>query len=336
MKLWWFRFPWRHLTEYPGRTFLSILGIALGTAVFLSISLAATSALKSFQDGVRAVAGKAEWRLRSPGAPLDEHLFLTVRRHPEVKAAAPVVESVLELNNQARQPVLLLGIDPFSEASFRTFNILPQKTPGPHVLEALLTNSRGVLMSDRLAERLKLHPGDSFGIVVGSRRETLEVVGLFTSPRGLYPLEGAVILMDIAHAQELLDRVGRLDYIDLVGTHAGVPLDKALEKDLPPGTEVIRPGSQGRQMEGLVASYRLNLSVLSAIALFVGMFLIYQSVTLSVVRRRREIGLLRTLGMTSRQVLLLFLTEGAASGAVGGLLGLWGLWPRPCPPSTPR
>jgi putative ABC transport system permease protein len=75
-------------------------------------------------------------------------------------------------------------------------------------------------------------------------------------------------------------------------------------------------------MEGLVASYRLNLSVLSAIALFVGMFLIYQSVTLSVVRRRREIGLLRTLGMTPRQVLWLFLAEGAVSGAIGGLVGL--------------
>ena len=71
-----------------------------------------------------------------------------------------------------------------------------------------------------------------------------------------------------------------------------------------------------------MASYRLNLAVLSAIALFVGMFLIYQSVTLSVVRRRREIGLLRTLGMTPAQVLLLFLAEGLASGLVGGLLGL--------------
>ncbi len=71
-----------------------------------------------------------------------------------------------------------------------------------------------------------------------------------------------------------------------------------------------------------MASYRLNLAVLSAIALFVGMFLIYQSVTLSVVRRRREIGLLRTLGMTPGQVLLLFLAEGAVSGLVGGALGL--------------
>ncbi|MEJ2224189.1 MAG: ABC transporter permease [Syntrophobacterales bacterium] len=322
MKLWWFRFPWRHLTEYPGRTSLSILGIALGTAVFLSISLAATSALKSFRDGVQAVAGKAEWRVQSPGAPLPEEIFLKVRRHPKVKAAAPVVESVLELNNQQRQPVLLLGIDPFSEASFRAFKVLPDKTPGPGVLESLLTQPQSVLVSDRLAKRLKLKPGDPLPVVVGSQRKTLKVVGLFSSPHGLYPLEGSVLLMDIAHAQELLDRVGRLDYIDLLGNPAGSRLDEALQGNLPPGAEVVRPGAQGRQMEGLVASYRLNLSVLSAIALFVGMFLIYQSVTLSVVRRRREIGLLRTLGMTPRQVLWLFLGEGAVSGAIGGLVGL--------------
>jgi putative ABC transport system permease protein len=322
VKLWWFRFPWRHLTEYPGRTLLSILGIALGTAVYLSISLAATSALKSFQDGVSAVSGKAEWRLQSPGAPLPEELFLTVRQRPEVKAAAPVVESVLELAGHHQQPVLLLGIDPFSEASFRAFEVLPAKAPGPDVMEAFLTRPRGVLVSDRLAASLNLRPGDSLAVVAGSRRATLEVVGLFTAPRGLYPLEGSVVLMDIAHAQELLGRVGRLDYIDLVGSHPGPPLDAALHGALPPGAEVVRPGAQGRQMEGLVASYRLNLAVLSAIALFVGMFLIYQSVTLSVVRRRREIGLLRTLGMTPRQVLALFLAEGAVSGAVGGLAGL--------------
>src|SRR4030043_3611 len=91
-----FRISLSHLTEYPGRTLLGILGIALGTAVYLSISLAAASALKSFQAGVTAVAGKAQWRLQSPGAPLNESLFAQVRRLPEVKAAAPVVESVLE------------------------------------------------------------------------------------------------------------------------------------------------------------------------------------------------------------------------------------------------
>src|SRR4030043_419887 len=88
-----FRISLSHLTEYPGRNLLGILGIALGTAVYLSISLAAASALKSFQA---AVAGKAQWRLQTPGAPLNESLFAQVRRLPEIKAAAPVVESVLE------------------------------------------------------------------------------------------------------------------------------------------------------------------------------------------------------------------------------------------------
>jgi putative ABC transport system permease protein len=321
MRPWLFRLSFSHLLEFPGRTLLGVLGIALGTAVYLSISLAAASALRSFQDGVLAVAGKAEWRLTSPGAPISESLFLKVRRLPEVKAAAPVVESVLELAGPHRGPVLLLGIDPFSEGPFRSYEFFGDSEPDSRVLTDFLTQPGGVLVSDRLADRLNLKKGDVLPVAVGSRKQQLKVVGVFRSERGLYPLEGAVLLMDIAWAQELLGRVGQLDYIDVIGSDSpGLP-DK-LKAVLPAGVEVSWPGAQARQMEGLVSSYRLNLSVLSAIALFVGMFLIYQSVTLSVVRRRREIGLLRTLGMSKGQVLALFLAEGAVSGMAGGLLGL--------------
>ncbi|MBW1992118.1 MAG: hypothetical protein JRI59_08395, partial [Deltaproteobacteria bacterium] len=80
MKPWLFRLSLKHLLEFPGRSSLGILGIALGTAVYLSISLAAASALQSFSNGVLAVAGRAQWRLSSPGAPLNESLFLKVRR----------------------------------------------------------------------------------------------------------------------------------------------------------------------------------------------------------------------------------------------------------------
>ncbi|OGP69621.1 MAG: hypothetical protein A2Y80_10015 [Deltaproteobacteria bacterium RBG_13_58_19] len=310
------------MTEYPGRTALGLLGIALGTAVYLSISLAAASALKSFQNGVQAVAGKAEWRLQSPGAPLDESLFIKVRRLPEVKAVAPVVESVLELAPPRQGPVLLLGIDPFSEIPFRSYEFSREQGLEADAWKEFLTQPQSVLVSRPLAARLGLKTGDPLPVMVGPARQNLKVVGIFRSPQGLYPLEGAVLLMDLAGAQELLDRAGQLDYLDLMGTGSDTEMAAKLRGELPPGVELMRPGAQGRQMEGLVASYRLNLSVLSAIALFVGMFLIYQSVTLSVVRRRREIGLLRTLGMTPGQVLLLFLAEGIVSGALGGFLGL--------------
>jgi len=322
MKPWLFRISLSHLRQYPGRTALGILGIALGTAVYLSISLAAASALKSFQAGVTSLAGRAQWRLQNPGAPLSEAIFAQVRRLREVKAAAPVVESVLELGGPHQGPVLLLGLDPFSERHFRQYTFVAGGGITQSAWIDFLTRPDTVLVSDRLAARLGLQPGDSLSVMVGPRRRQLKVAGIFRSENGLYPLDGAVLLMDLSAAQELLDRVGQLDYIDLIGAGDPAQVVARLESLLPPGVEVARPGSPARQMAGLVAAYRLNLAVLSAIALFVGMFLIYQSVTLSVVRRRREIGLLRTLGMTPRQVLALFLAEGLASGAVGGLVGL--------------
>jgi putative ABC transport system permease protein len=269
------------------------------------------------------VAGKAQWRVQSLGAPLDETLYARVRREPAVKAAAPVVESVLELTGPDQGPVLLLGIDPFSERAFRDYEFSGGGALSDATWIEFLTRPDAVLLSRPLAQRLKLKAGGALTVMVGAKPRRLRVAGVFESRGGLYPLDGWVMLMDLGGAQELLDRVGKVDYVDLMaaGDEAGLP--RALEKVLPPGVELVRPATQGSRTQGLVASYRLNLAVLSAIALFVGMFLIYQSVTLSVVRRRREIGLLRTLGMTPGQVLALFLAEGAASGLLGGLLGLF-------------
>ena len=326
MTPWLFRLPLRHLRQYPGRTFLGILGIALGTAVYLSISLAAASAIESFQAGVTAVAGKAQWRVQSPGAPLNENLFARLSLLPGVKAAAPVVQSVLTLRGPHRGPVLLLGIDPFSEKDFRDYELsqdggLPGRLSRKDWVE-FLTSPDAVLVSQPLASRLGLRVGDHLPVLVGPARKSLTVRGIFRSQSGLYPLDGAVLLMDVAAAQELLDRVGLLDYIDLLTTGTEARLPGWLEKELPAGVEAVRPGVLESRTQGLMAAYRLNLEILSAIALFVGMFLIYQSVTLSVVRRRREIGLLRTLGATPGQVLRLFLAEGLVSGLAGGALGL--------------
>jgi len=321
MRLWLFRLPLKHLKEFPGRTLLGIFGIALGTAVYLGISLAGASALESFRRSVAAVSGKAQWRLSRPGATLPEELYLQVRRLPEVRAAAPVVESVLDLEGPDGGPVLLLGVDPFAEAAFREYEL--EGEAGAAAWEEFLSRPATCLVAEPLARRRGLRSGGTLKVIAGSREQELTVVGLFRSPGGLYPLEGAVILMDVAWAQELLGRAGQLDYIDLIGRRPGEETAATLRKVLPPGVEVSWPGAQTRQMEGLVASYRLNLQVLSAIALFVGMFLIYQSVTLSVVRRRREIGLLRTLGLGAREVLVLFLAEGAITGLAGGLAGLF-------------
>ncbi|HZE21229.1 MAG TPA: ABC transporter permease, partial [Desulfobaccales bacterium] len=203
MKPWLFRISLSHLAQYPGRTLLGILGIALGTAVYLSISLAAASALQSFKSGVSAVSGKAEWRIQTAGVPLDESLFVKVRHLAAVKAAAPAVESVLEFTGSHQGPVLLLGIDPFSERPFRDYEFSQQTGLNAQTWTEFFTRPDAVLASQRLASRLGLKVGESLPVMVGPRRQALRVVGIFTSRNGLYPFDGAVLLMDIGPAQEL-------------------------------------------------------------------------------------------------------------------------------------
>jgi len=156
MKPWLFRISLSHLAQYPGRTILGILGIAMGTAVYLSISLAAASALQSFQNGITAVTGKAQWRIQAPGAVLNESLFVKVRGLPEVQAAAPAVESVLELSGPRQGPVLLLGIDPFSERGFRDYEFSQADSLSDAAWSDFFTRPDAVLVSQPLASRLDL------------------------------------------------------------------------------------------------------------------------------------------------------------------------------------
>jgi putative ABC transport system permease protein len=85
---------------------------------------------------------------------------------------------------------------------------------------------------------------------------------------------------------------------------------------------VDRPESRTRQVEGMVEAFSLNLTALSFIALFVAVFLVLNAVGLSVLRWRRDLGILRALGVSRRELLLLFTGEGALLGALGGALGV--------------
>src|SRR5919204_372386 len=91
---------------------------------------------------------------------------------------------------------------------------------------------------------------------------------------------------------------------------------------LPPGAQLTRPALRTQAIEQMTAAFELNLSALSLLALIVGMFLIYNTITFSVVQRRSLIGTLRCLGVTRGQVFALVLAEALVVGLVGALLGL--------------
>jgi putative ABC transport system permease protein len=131
-------------------------------------------------------------------------------------------------------------------------------------------------------------------------------------------------MMDIAAAQLAFNRLGRIDRIDLLLKDRGAidAVEQTIAKRLPEGLRVQRPARRASQVEKMLEAFHFNLTALSYIALLVGLFLIYNTVSISVITRREEIGCLRALGATRRKILFLFLSEAAALAVAGCALGL--------------
>ena len=131
-------------------------------------------------------------------------------------------------------------------------------------------------------------------------------------------------VMDIANVQENFLHVGKLSRISALlrpGADFTAVADR-LRQELPPGTVVQAPDRRNRQITRMLGAFQLNLTALSLVSLLVGMFLIYNTVSASVVRRRNEIGVLRALGLSRWQVQGLFLGEALVLGVAGAALGI--------------
>lgn len=160
-------------------------------------------------------------------------------------------------------------------------------------------------------------------LALGSRVLTVKIGGVVQATSGFESVWERMVIMDIAAAQEWFESVGRLDRIDVVtNPHADVrAVQRQLESQLPYGTIVRRPVQRGEQVEAMVAAFRINLLMLSAVGLLVGGFLVYNTLSFSVAQRRRDIGILRAIGLSTRGVAAVFLCEGLGYGVIGGATG---------------
>ncbi len=343
----------RHLLREWPRALLTIGGVTLGVAVFVSVRLANHSALASFSQTVDAVTGKANLEISGDAAGFDERLFLVARATPGVRAAAPLVEVYAlakagppadravfagALGTRARGPyretVLVLGIDVFSEGPFALYPAEGASAAGPggsagHAARAregalaLLERPFGAAVTASFARGHGLRLGDSLTVLASGRPVSLTVRWSIASPELEQAFAGNVVLVDIATAQDVFGREGQLDRVDLIVDPARrEEVVAALTRRLPPGLEVGPTATRTAQVESMVRAFALNLTALSFIALFVASFLIFNAVSMAVLRRRGEIGLLRALGVTRAQAGGLLLGEGLIYGLAGGLLGL--------------
>ncbi|MFQ5960298.1 MAG: FtsX-like permease family protein [Candidatus Methylomirabilales bacterium] len=311
----------RGLQQFPLRATLTVFGIAIGVAAFVAIQLANHSILDSFHRTINAVAGRSTLVVTAGEPGFDEIFLLKVQAAQGVEYAAPLITSIAPVEGRRGEVLLVLGVDLLAEEAFREYRLTGE---GDAVDLKMLLQPETIFLSRSFAAAHRLTVGETITLLTGSRRRTFIIRGLL-EPRGpARALEGHLALMDIATAQAAFDKVGRLDRIDIVlRDGAGIDATAAeLKEVLPEHLKVRRPEQRNRQVEKMLAAFRLNLNALSAIALVVAAFLIYNTLSLSVIHRRQQIGILRSLGVSTGEVVTLFVGEALVLGGVGSLLGL--------------
>jgi putative ABC transport system permease protein len=295
-----------------------ILGVAIGAAVFTSVRLAMHASLSSFSRSVDAVAGAADRVVIRPGGFVPEEWVARLLAHDAV-AAAPFLSAYVQDEAERVSPFLLMGIDPFLDASFRTWSRGGDARAGWD----LVTRPRTLLVTEKLARLLDRSVGEEIRLRHPRGAAVFRIAGILAK-EALGPVEGGLVAFtDIATFQEFTGLWGRVDRIDLKLRDPGASKDlQALRRLLPSDLVLERPESGKAAGRGLLRAYSANLSVLSFVSLFVGMFLVYSLVALNAASRRRETAVLLSLGATARSVFLLFVMEGAFLGLLGWFLAL--------------
>jgi len=287
------------------RTVLTLLSIALGVAVVIAIELSGDAATGSFASSLVTLVGKVDYEITANGG-VDETYIAKLAALPLNTRFSPVIEEPVMIAD--RGSTTLYGIDLIAGGAdaggAQDFD--PEKF------------DQSAIVSDDLAARLHLNKSDH--IALKGRNRTLA----FTIRSIAQKQNTEWVAVDIAPAQRLLDMYGRLDRIEvfLAAGEDGGRAERAIKAVIPATWDLATPGARSEENRRMLRAFKWNLRILSYISLLVGAFLIYNTIAVSVVRRRTEIGILRALGTSSRGVLLVFLGEAVMLGLLGSVLGI--------------
>ncbi len=326
----------RALRARPFRTLLTLFGIVLGVAVILSINVTNVSTLAAINDLFSESSGKANLIVVSADTAVKGFPETTLARAeavPGIQTLAPTVQVQTTLV-EAGAPegiglsffgvvpggLSLYGIDPALDPAVRAYTLAAGQ-----FLPADLDTPKLVLVKD-FAEAHDLAVGDRVVIRTPTGNARLTLVGLLAKEGPGQLNNGAFGLLPLTTAQKLFAREGEVDQLEVVAQSATPAaldaLKAALQDRLGAEYAVLFPASQGRRVAQMVEGYQTGLNIFSGIAVFVGAFLIYNAFSMTVVERTREIGMLRAIGMTRRQVLGQILIEAVVLGVAGSALGV--------------
>ncbi|MBL9038469.1 MAG: ABC transporter permease [Archangium sp.] len=314
----------RHLAQSPLRSALTILGVAIGVATLVGIASINRTVMAAFRSTIDTISGKADLTVSASALGFSEDVLEKVRQVPGVAHAAGGLTMIVPVKDAPGESLYVMGVDLLDDGFFRTYEGVDRDvTQLADDLEFLNSTDR-ILVSERFAGAHNLKTGSTFSLITTEGTREFTVHGLLKETGPVRAFGGSVAVMFFGSAQEAFARGRTFDRVDIARS-PDVELDelqKRVQAALGPTFEVERPDRRGQSVETMVRSFQLGLNLGSAVALVVGIFLVYNTVSIGVVQRRREIGTLRALGATKRTIRAMFTLEAAVLGAIGSVLGL--------------
>ena len=327
----------RNLRRRFWRSLLTMIGISLGIAVVLAIEMTNQSTLVSLEEVFARAVGKAELLVipRGDEATLDGDLTAVVQRTPGVQVAAPVVIFQTVLADDTRgveaqwksggvelgRKFEVRGIDLDLDPKIRVYPLIRGRFPEGSRYEILITES--------YAQDKGLKTGDYLALLTSFGTEELEIAGLLGEDGAGLLNDGAVGFIPLDVAQDIFDLGNQVHEISVqvepgIGSHpeALEDLKMRLEERLGKAARPTYPVQRGELVPTMLESYQTGLLFFSIIALFTGSFMIYNTFSMSVIERTREIGMVRAIGMSRTQVLALVFSEAGILSMFGAVLGV--------------
>lgn len=299
-----------------------MLILALGSSVYLAVRLASNAALSGFETFTDGITRQPDWTVQAMSGVLRED---EVREMREVLGDRPV--SLLPVVEETVTPAADAGNGEIgSRATWRLLGVdfvalLNLRGEAPVGLGA---NMQAVRSGVYVSPKLGVKEGEELRLIVDDRVIALKVAGVVPETPGVPSLPAHLLLMDLPEAQSVLLRGDKVDRVEVLAQDSALFSNLREEAgDLLKSRWQVTGGANRRQLAGtMTQAFRLNLTILSLLALLVGGYLIFQALDGVVLRRREEIGILKSLGVTDRAIQIAFLIEAGLLGLCGGALGV--------------
>lgn len=313
----WSKIGWRHMRRDGWSSLLLLAILSLGVATCLSVRMANRAATSGLDAPTQVLQGQADWVLRSAHGHLSSDDLRSVRKalDPYPADLFPVIESAGAIKMAEEDPVTvrLLGIDWIGGRHFA------DRGTGESPLTAMDAEPGHILISYHLAGRAGLNDGDGVDLLIGGIWRSFELAAVLPRELNGIPLPRDLVIFDLPDLQEIAREPGRVDRLEiyLEADHAIPDIQSRLGSWL-----LETPKQEALLNASMTAAFRLNLTVLSLIALLTGLYLILQGMDTAVARRREETAILRSLGITRLQIQQNWLFESFIWGSMAAVLGL--------------